>query len=145
MTDYSELKKAAEYAQDFKSHADEAEEMRALSAFYDEVAPADVLALIAERDHLKAENAGLRGQAEVAQKGAGQLKVDLQTADTACFLSIAENKKLKFESEALRKDAERYRRMRAMTLKQIDDTPDEFDAEFDSQLGAAMSKEAPHG
>lgn len=52
MTDYSELKKAAEYAQDFKSHADEAEEMRALSAFYDEVDPADVLDLIAENEAL---------------------------------------------------------------------------------------------
>ena len=40
--------------------------------------------------------------------------------------------------EALRKDAERFRRMRAMTLAQVDDTQDEFDAEFDRQLGAAM-------
>lgn len=53
MTDYSELKKAAEYAQDFKSHADEAEEMRALSAFYDDVDPADVLDLIAENEALR--------------------------------------------------------------------------------------------
>ena len=44
------------------------------------------------------------------------------------------------ESEALRKDAERYRRMRAMTLAQMDDTPDEFDSGFDSQLDAAMGK-----
>ena len=50
------------------------------------------------------------------------------------------NAELKAESEALRKDAERYRRMRAMTLAQMDDTPDEFDSGFDSQLDAAMGK-----
>ena len=46
------------------------------------------------------------------------------------------------EIEALRKDAERYRRMRAATLKQIDDTPDQFDIDFDCQLEAVMSLQA---
>ena len=48
------------------------------------------------------------------------------------------NAGLKAECEALRKDADRFRRMRAMTLAQIEDTQDEFDAEFDRQLDAAM-------
>jgi hypothetical protein len=38
------------------------------------------------------------------------------------------------ENESLRKDAERYRKFRALTLNGLDDTPDEFDAEFDSQI-----------
>jgi len=37
------------------------------------------------------------------------------------------------ENESLRKDAERYRLMRKITLEQIDETQDEFDAEFDRQ------------
>lgn len=52
----------------------------------------------------------------------------------------AEVDRLKAEVEALRKDADRFRRMRAMTLAQIEDTQDEFDAEFDRQLDAAMGK-----
>lgn len=42
------------------------------------------------------------------------------------------------ELTTLRKDAERYRRMRAMTLAQTGDAPDEFDSAFDSQLDAAL-------
>lgn len=44
------------------------------------------------------------------------------------------------ELTTLRKDAERYRRMRAMTLAQTDDAPDEFDSAFDSQLDAALGQ-----
>lgn len=53
MSKWDELKKAAEYAQDFDHFADEAEEMRALSQFYDEVDPEQVLALIAENERLQ--------------------------------------------------------------------------------------------
>ncbi|NWE68967.1 hypothetical protein HX857_09635 [Pseudomonas gingeri] len=82
MTDYTDLQKAAEYAaQDTIKFADEAEEMRALQHFHEEVDPERVLALIAEnqqlshvsgchllraqtleveRDQLKAENEALR-------------------------------------------------------------------------------------
>lgn len=44
------------------------------------------------------------------------------------------------ELAALRKDAERYRRMRAGTLRRFDETPDDFDAVFDLQLDAATGK-----
>lgn len=44
------------------------------------------------------------------------------------------------ENESLRKDAERFRRMRAITLEQINDTEDEFDAEFDRQVQAATGQ-----
>lgn len=40
---------------------------------------------------------------------------------------------LKAENESLRKDAARYRLMRELKLKQLDEKPDEFDAEFDRQ------------
>lgn len=62
------------------------------------------------------------------------LRAFRSVAETA----IAERDQLKAENESLRKDADRFRRMRAMTLAQIDDTQDEFDAEFDRQLGAAL-------
>ena len=72
-----------------------------------------------QRDQLKAEVAGLNtGYAAFEQVNAG----------------------LKAEVEALRKDAERYRRMRAGTLKRFDETPDDFDAVFDLQLDAAVGK-----
>lgn len=41
------------------------------------------------------------------------------------------------ENESLRADAERYRLMRKITLAQIDDTQDEFDAEFDRQTNSS--------
>ena len=34
------------------------------------------------------------------------------------------------------KDAERYRQFRALTLNGLDDTPDEFDKEFDMQISS---------
>lgn len=74
-------------------------------------------ALLAERDQVRAEVAGLRTGYEAYERV---------------------NAELKAECEALRKDADRFRRMRAMTLAQIEDTQDEFDAEFDRQLDAAM-------
>lgn len=47
---------------------------------------------------------------------------------------------LKAENDSLCKDAERFRRMRAITLEQINDTEDEFDAEFDRQVQAATGQ-----
>lgn len=79
----------------------------------------DCADLIAERDQLRAEVAGLRTGYEAYERV---------------------NAELKAECESLRKDADRFRRMRAMTLAQIEDTQDEFDAEFDRQLDAAMGK-----
>lgn len=75
--------------------------------------------IIAERDRLRAEVAGLKTGYEAYERV---------------------NAELKAENEALRKDADRFRRMRAMTLAQIEDTQDEFDTEFDLQLDAAMGK-----
>jgi len=89
MGDYSELKKAAAYAQDFDSFADEAEEMRALSQFYDEVDPAAVLALIAE-------NESLRGSCKAMGADMGKL-----TRERNSFRSKAE--KLNAEIEVLHK------------------------------------------
>ncbi|VVN22858.1 hypothetical protein PS682_04490 [Pseudomonas fluorescens] len=64
MSDYTELKRAAEYAaQDVKKFADEDEEMRALQQFHEEVDPESVMTLIAECDQLKAENEALRKNA----------------------------------------------------------------------------------
>lgn len=45
-----------------------------------------------------------------------------------------EIEQLTAENLRLLNDAERYRGMRDLTLKQLDETPDEFDAEFDRQL-----------
>ena len=81
-------------------------------------------ALLAERDQLKAENERLESEAVYAAAG-----FDAAREEVA---------RLKAENEALRKDAERYRRMRSAALKQADVLADEFDAEFDLQLDAAM-------
>lgn len=79
-----------------------------------------IKAIHAERDQLRAEIAGLRTGYEAYERV---------------------NAELKAENEALRKDAERYRRMRSAALKQADVLADEFDAEFDLQLDAALGKE----
>ena len=79
----------------------------------------DLESICVERDKLRAEVAGLKTGYEAYERV---------------------NAELKAECEALRKDADRFRRMRAMTLAQIEDTQDEFDAEFDRQLDAALGK-----
>ena len=54
MTDYTDLQKAAQYAaQDTIKFADEAEEMRALQQFHEEVSPETVLALIKDLESHK--------------------------------------------------------------------------------------------
>lgn len=82
--------------------------------------PAVVLALITENENLVAWREGL-----LKERAA----------------HIRQRDQLKAENEALRKDAERYRRMRSAALKQADVLADEFDAEFDLQLDAALGKE----
>ena len=82
--------------------------------------PATILALITENERLVAWREGLlKERAE----------------------HIRQRDQLKAENEALRQDAERYRRMRTAALKQDDVLADEFDAEFDLQLDAALGKE----
>lgn len=74
-----------------------------------------------ERDQLKADNERLRNE----------------SAD-----ALAVNRTIRQQLDCYVKDAERYRRMRAVTLNQADDTPEEFDAEFDKQIEEVMSREA---
>ncbi|MGY4663215.1 hypothetical protein ACVWZ9_004009 [Pseudomonas chlororaphis] len=90
-------------------------------------------------NHVNAENSSLRGQMEMVQRGAGQLKA---------------------ENEALRKDAERYRSLRKGLITQgpecmVGVCIDVWDAdctgylvtleEADQAIDAAISKEAVHG
>ena len=82
--------------------------------------PATILALITENERLVAWREGL-----LKERAA----------------HIRQRDQLKAENEALRQDAERYRRMRSAALKQADVLADEFDAEFDLQLDAALGKE----
>ena len=60
---------------------------------------------------------------------------------TVDCLSIKQLLGLIAENESLRKDAERYRSMRSITLMQLDESPSEFDAEFDNQVKDAERKE----
>lgn len=57
-------------------------------------------------------------------------------ADDANFVSACSPSSvlaLIAENESLRKDAERYRLMRKLTLENLEDTEEEFDAVFDIQ------------
>ena len=122
MTDYTDLQKAAEYAaQDTIKFADEAEETRALQQFHEEVDPETVLALIAERDQLKAENAAaLREATDLAlaiwrrryatecpnfQPFEKAFSVIGQIDNMAAGL-MCDQERLKAENEALRDDVE---------------------------------------
>ncbi|ROM94412.1 hypothetical protein [Pseudomonas brassicacearum] len=85
-------------------------------AYQNATLPEAILTLIAENEALMQQVSTLQSDANSWQSGydegrrmgdktarteRDQLKADLQIADTACFLSIAENKKLKFENGAL--------------------------------------------
>ncbi len=136
MADYSELKRLAGAA--LNDNGD----YMALNDYGMAVPPAAVLALIAEL-----EQAQLIGRISCnfdAYKqvldGCEKFQSDAQDALAGQMHLICERDLLKIEVESLRNDAERYRRMRAGTLKRFDETPDDFDAEFDLQLDAAMGK-----
>lgn len=87
-----------------------------------------------ERDQLKAE--------------VERLKAENQSEVGACLLSVAENKKLQAENEALRKDAERYRHLRecnsgslCITKLTIDDGDHVLvEVEADQAIDAASGK-----
>ena len=98
------------------------------------------------RDRFKAERDQLKAQVE-------RLKAENQSEVGACLLSVAENKKLQAENEALRKDAERYRWLRGQHWNESEmavvchpkkavklgfDCPSE--GRLDSAIGAAMGK-----
>jgi hypothetical protein len=78
-------------------------------------------------------------------------EISVANSETVLAL-IAENKILRIacgasddvvaQAEALCKDAERYRRMRAATLNQINDTQDQFDIDFDFQLGEVIRNQS---
>lgn len=135
MTGYTELQKAAAYAaQDPIKFADESEEMRALHQFHEEVDPATVLALIAENERLssrvtvleKYEDECLRLMRE-AETERDQLKAEVerlkaenQSEVGACLLSVAENKKLQAEIEALRRAMHELANHPKLTASQAD-------------------------
>lgn len=79
-------------------------------------------------DALKADISRLRMVEE-----AWKLQKHMPAAVIECLDEI---EKLEAESESLRKDAERYRKFRALTLNGLDDTPDDFDKEFDMQISS---------
>ena len=156
MTDNTELKRAAERIVEVQTSQDVPvgilfDEFEALAS------PEAILALIAESERLVAWREGLLKERAAHIRQRDQLKAENDrlnaenkqlillecyggTAQAAINL-LAECDQLKAEIEALRKDAERYRRMRSAALKQADVLADEFDAEFDLQLDAALGKE----
>ena len=146
MTDNTELKRLAEHH-------------HSLGHAYTVATPSAVLALIAEKDamagllkrfvdgeHEQDENQAERhmyfteAQSLLALVN-GELEAHTIVPDSAIKALNAERDQLKDEIEALRQDAERYRRMRSAAPKQADVLADEFDAEFDLQLDAALGKE----
>lgn len=86
--------------------------------------PSKILALLAEIEGLHSQHA----------RDGGELRKLCSARDSA----RRQRDQLKAENESLRKDAERYRQMRSMTLNQLDETTDQFDAEFDFQIAAYM-------
>ena len=118
MTDNTELKRAAQRIVEVQTSQDVP-----IGILFDEfealASPEAILALIAENERLVAWREGL-----LKERAA----------------HIRQRDQLKDEIEALRQDTERYRRMRSAALKQADVLADEFDAEFDLQLDAAMGK-----
>lgn len=131
MTDYTGLKRLCTalisaneaYLTDSSSLENQERFHAADDALQDALPPEVVLAIIAENELLR-ESPGM---------GA------IRSLRGDCADLMAECDRLKAEIEALREDAKRYRRMRATALKQDGVLADEFDAEFDIQLGAALA------
>ena len=153
MTDYTELKRAAERIVEVQTSQDVP-----IGILFDEfealASPEAILALIAENERLSGDEQEaadlcdrlsdllrntaieVRGPEEPLKRhGFHDLPSRVKTV-------VAERDQLKAEVEALRQDAERYRRMRTASLKQSDVLADEFDAEFDLQFDAPQGKEA---
>lgn len=94
----------------------------------------ELVEVVEQRDQLKAE--------------VERLKTENQSEVGACLLSVAENKKLQTENEALRKDAERYRHLRecnsgslCITKLTIDDGDHVLvEVEADQAIDAATGK-----
>ena len=129
----------------YGSHPDR----EAKARFLGEMTPATVLALLAEVEGLRTIAYGVSGAKRVEMYDElARLRVEnerLRKLPT-CWSEVIEqseaNDDLLDKVLELSADAERYRRMRLATLKQLDETPDEFDAEFDRQLGAALGNGA---
>ncbi|WP_085703906.1 hypothetical protein [Pseudomonas sp. B15(2017)] len=132
MTDYTGLKRLCAalisaneaYLDDSCSLENQERFHAADDALQDALPPEVVLAIIAENELLR-ESPGM---------GA------IRSLRGDCADLMAECDRLKAANETLREDAERYRRMRAATLRQGGVLADQFDAEFDVQLGAAMAE-----
>ncbi|MEX5557981.1 hypothetical protein Q1J45_10430 [Pseudomonas rhodesiae] len=156
MTDCSELERLAEAANAVNGdvavdiaisseRGPNQAEIDAVTAYVSVATPATILALIAENKRLTGCIVQRRAQAEQYDQALikmaaerDRLRAEVAGLKTGYEAYERLNAELKAQCEALRKDADRFRRMRAMTLAQIEDTQDEFDAEFDRQLDAAM-------
>jgi len=144
MSDYSELERRAQAAIDAIGTLSRARQER---EFNDVCTPQVVLAQLAENKRLErlalnSVNAEYAVSTDLESICVERDKLRAEVAGLKTGYEAYErvNAELKAECEALRKDADRFRRMRAMTLAQIEDTQDEFDAEFDRQLDAALGK-----
>ncbi|HCD9060321.1 TPA: hypothetical protein NEF99_001047 [Pseudomonas aeruginosa] len=125
MTDHAELRRLAE-ACDVSRCADEGEERRRLHDFYDCIEPELILSMLNEIAENDSVVAVWRGRTQRAEE---------------------ERDRLKAESEALRKDAERYRMIRdnmdsgcisVRGIGWLSEDPDKWAEEID----AALSKGA---
>ena len=179
MSDYSELKRVAEavLAMNYPwEHTVRDGRLGKTSTEYARLAhPSNVLALIAEieqgemhlrafgsvaetaiaeRDQLKAENAGLKTGYEAYEQVNAELKAEVEGLraqhgrDSAELRSLSqarddarkERDQLKADNEELRKDAERYRWLRQYTVKSL--AVSGALASLDRDIDAAMTKGA---
>lgn len=108
----------------------------------DSVSIKQILALIAENKSLHGSCRALGDRAvkrdkrrlEKLEKDYKKAVEEILRWSDAAILAQDEAANLKAENEALRKDADRYRRMRDATLESLKDTQDEFDKKFDSAM-----------
>lgn len=135
MSDYSELAKLAEAAK--KNWEDSGlNRYEEVERFINAASPESVLTLIAENDRLDVDNRSLKGSCSRLGAEHAKMTRTLKKANRMQLEARQARDQLKVENEALRKDAERYRQFRALTLNGLDDTPDEFDKEFDMQISS---------